>query len=294
MKMFFMIIFKLPRTFEAQPGISTFIDLKLGNPEATKQSMEAYMITKTGLLVQYLLVLILVHICLWLFLSEEGQNVLAVLLDEQKHFSKTMNDASSKYFAIAQAVSEDDNEASASFAAAAGRTNINHQQPGNFLSIVAALLSMPLSRGHVHIQSSDPLTARIINSKFPHHPLDLELLARRVKFTDTIANSKFLKSTVFKAGGERSEPSPGFHTLDQARDFVKRTAVSMWHASSTCSMLPRDMSSVVSPDLLVYGTEKLRVVDASVIPLIPRAHTQSTVYAVAERAVNIIRAQHGL
>lgn len=44
----------------------------------------------------------------------------------------------------------------------------------------------------------------------------------------------------------------------------------------------------------MYGTENWGIVDASEIPLIPRANTQSTVDAVAERAVNIIRAQHGL
>jgi len=54
-------------------------------------------------------------------------------------------------------------------------------------------------------------------------------------------------------------------------------------------MLPRAKGGVVDGKLVVYGTENLRVVDPSIFPLIPRGNIISTVYAVAERAVDIIR-----
>ena len=54
-------------------------------------------------------------------------------------------------------------------------------------------------------------------------------------------------------------------------------------------MLPRDKGGVVDPHLRVYGAQGLRVVDLSVVPLIPSAHTQSIVYAVAEQAADIIK-----
>ena len=66
------------------------------------------------------------------------------------------------------------------------------------------------------------------------------------------------------------------------------------HTSSTCSMLPQDKGGVVDPELRVYGTRGLRVVDLSVVPLIPSAHTQSVVYAVAERAADIIKGVLGV
>lgn len=56
-------------------------------------------------------------------------------------------------------------------------------------------------------------------------------------------------------------------------------------------MLPRADGGVVSDHLLVHGTKNLRVVDASVFPIIPRGNIQSTVYAVAERAADIIKAE---
>ena len=48
-------------------------------------------------------------------------------------------------------------------------------------------------------------------------------------------------------------------------------------------MMPRERGGVVAPDLKVYGVQGLRVVDASIMPLIPSAHTSATVYAAAEK-----------
>jgi choline dehydrogenase-like flavoprotein len=50
----------------------------------------------------------------------------------------------------------------------------------------------------------------------------------------------------------------------------------------------------VDERLRVWGTRNLRVVDASIMPIIPRANIQSSVYAVAERAADLIKADHGL
>jgi choline dehydrogenase-like flavoprotein len=55
-------------------------------------------------------------------------------------------------------------------------------------------------------------------------------------------------------------------------------------------MLPKDKGGVVDSKLKVYGVENLRIVDASVFPLLPRANMQSLVYAVAERAADWIKA----
>ncbi len=53
-------------------------------------------------------------------------------------------------------------------------------------------------------------------------------------------------------------------------------------------MIPLALGGVVDPELQVYGTENLRVVDAGVMPLIPGAHLQATVYAVAEKVSLLI------
>ena len=62
----------------------------------------------------------------------------------------------------------------------------------------------------------------------------------------------------------------------------------------TCSIMPKENGGVVDTRLIVYGTSNLRIVDASIVPLTPRANTQSTVYAVAERAADLIKVNNGL
>lgn len=71
--------------------------------------------------------------------------------------------------------------------------------------------------------------------------------------------------------------------------FLRDRAVEAHHYTGTCSMLPREMGGVVDPQLRVYGTANLRVCDASVIPLMPRANPQATVYGVAEHGAKLIR-----
>ena len=70
---------------------------------------------------------------------------------------------------------------------------------------------------------------------------------------------------------------------------VKRLLQTEYHPVGTCSMLPRHKGGVVDPQLKVYGVNNLRVVDASIFPLLPRANLQSLVYAVAERAADWIK-----
>lgn len=68
----------------------------------------------------------------------------------------------------------------------------------------------------------------------------------------------------------------------------------MWHMGGTCAMLPEEKGGVVNPKLKVYGVDNLRIVDASAIPLISTANLQSTVYAFAEKAADLIKQDYGL
>jgi len=65
----------------------------------------------------------------------------------------------------------------------------------------------------------------------------------------------------------------------------------MFHPVGTAPLAPKEIGGVVDPSLKVYGTKNLRVVDASVIPLQIGVPPMATVYAIAERAADIIKAQ---
>lgn len=53
-------------------------------------------------------------------------------------------------------------------------------------------------------------------------------------------------------------------------------------------MLPRELGGVVDSNLVVYGTENVRVVDASILPTQISGHLTSLIYAVAERAADLM------
>ncbi|KAF9043481.1 hypothetical protein BDZ89DRAFT_943587, partial [Hymenopellis radicata] len=63
----------------------------------------------------------------------------------------------------------------------------------------------------------------------------------------------------------------------------RSTGKTVYHLIGTASMLPKEDGGVVGPDVRVYGTKSLQVVDASIVPLHISAHPHATVYAVAEK-----------
>jgi choline dehydrogenase-like flavoprotein len=62
-----------------------------------------------------------------------------------------------------------------------------------------------------------------------------------------------------------------------------------WHPVGSLAMLPQSSGGVVSNKLKVYGTSNVRVIDASILPFQVCGHLSSTLYAVAEKAADIIK-----
>ncbi|OOF90916.1 GMC oxidoreductase [Aspergillus carbonarius ITEM 5010] len=99
-------------------------------------------------------------------------------------------------------------------------------------------------------------------------------------------------ASILKPGGKRSPGVPDdlrTASLDEVKDYVKSAGRNTYHPTSTCAMLPREKGGVMDSGLRVWGTKGLRVVDASVIPIVSRANLQTTVYANAERESYLIK-----
>ena len=147
-----------------------------------------------------------------------------------------------------------------------------------------AMLSHPLSRGSVHIKfpKADQKPAVIFN--YYRNPFDLEVHACHMLVLQALAqNSAF--TPMIKPNGARWPPQLD---LETAKRFLRETATTNYHPCGTCSMTPEKDGGVVDPRLRVYGTANVRVVDASIFPIIPRGNIISTVYAVAEKGADII------
>jgi len=166
-----------------------------------------------------------------------------------------------------------------------------YRAPGKFVS-VAVELSHPLSRGSVHITSASREHAATnegvsINCRYLSHPLDIEVLARQVRFMEDVITSAKPIAQHLKPYKKR------FTDLEVAKDYVRRTADGAYHYTGTCSMMPRAMGGVVDSRLRVYGCSHLRVCDSSIIPLEPTANPQAVVYGVAELAASYIKKDLG-
>lgn len=150
------------------------------------------------------------------------------------------------------------------------------------------VLEHPFSRGSVHVTSTSPAIPPTINPNYFSHPLDSRISAAIALHLQALARTEPLAA---KLAGHGTVVQPGYKplTLSNAAEQVKKTFVSSFHPLGTCAMLPAARGGVVDSRLKVYGTNNLRVVDASVFPLMVQSNLQTLVYAVAERAAEWIQ-----
>ena len=73
-------------------------------------------------------------------------------------------------------------------------------------------------------------------------------------------------------------------------DFARRRGNTGYHLVGTCRMGPlSDSRSVVDDELRVHGVTGLRVIDASIMPMLPSANTFASTIAIAEKGADLIR-----
>ncbi|OTA22721.1 hypothetical protein BTJ68_13419 [Hortaea werneckii EXF-2000] len=165
-------------------------------------------------------------------------------------------------------------------------TTVQEVAFGGSGSVPVALLK-PLSCGSIQINTTDPSKTPLVDFGTFSHPTDLEIAVEAIKKTREFMNSAPMQET----GATEIIPGTNITSDDEIAAAIRNLARSTWqHPTSSCSMMRRELGGVGDPSLKVYGVEGLRVVDASIMPLIIGSHTSSTVYAVAEKAADIIKA----
>jgi choline dehydrogenase len=150
---------------------------------------------------------------------------------------------------------------------------------------VSPCLLTEQSRGSVRLASSDPTAKPIVHNAFYSAGEDLERMIAGLRLAQEICGQPAMRpycAEPFKVPTGDSE--------DAMRAHVARTTFAIYHPVGTCRM-GSDPDAVVDEQLRVKGLEGLRVVDASVMPVVPRGNTNAPTIAVAERAADLIR--HG-
>ncbi|KAG6084690.1 hypothetical protein E4U33_003005 [Claviceps sp. LM78 group G4] len=145
---------------------------------------------------------------------------------------------------------------------------------------------MPLSRGHIHISSANPFDFPVIVPRFLTDIFDQQVAVTVARRSRDLWTSPPLAHLVADAY-HHPRIGPNGTDADYLAWFQGK-AGGAGHWIGATAMLPRELGGVVDPRLRVYGTKSLRVVDAGVLPFQVTSHMMSTLYAVAQRAADLI------
>jgi len=154
------------------------------------------------------------------------------------------------------------------------------------ISAVIVGVHDPLSRGTVRLRSSDPADRPLVDFRMLTEPVDLARLVEGLQRAIALASSQaFARS--YRGIGLLDATSNDREVLE---GYIKTTVGGWYHASGTCRMgRDPDHGDVVDAHLRVHGVEGLHVVDASVMPTVPRAPTNLSSMAIGERAAELLR-----
>lgn len=159
------------------------------------------------------------------------------------------------------------------------------KQPTEHGFTLAAVLLAPRSAGTVRLASADPHEPPEIDPRYLSDPdgEDLATLLRGLRLARRLVAEDPLASFV----DEEMLPGADARTDDQLRAHVRALSQTLYHPAGTCRM-GSDAASVVDPSLRVRRIEGLRVADASVMPALPRGHTNWPTVMIAERAADFV------
>jgi choline dehydrogenase-like flavoprotein len=158
----------------------------------------------------------------------------------------------------------------------------NQTAPPHGYAIRASLM-LPHSRGTVRLSRADPSAAPVLDPQYYSDARDLRIMRDGLDMAREIGRAKALEPW------REAEYLPGPDLKDDAQlhSYLLASLGSYSHPVGTCRM-GTDRHAVVDTQLRVHGIDRLRVADGSIIPSLPSANTNATIYGIAERAVELI------
>ena len=158
--------------------------------------------------------------------------------------------------------------------------------PGDGVTINSLLLR-PKTRGSVTLASADPFANPIVDTQIFSHPDDLRLTIASFRFARTVLAASPMRELIDK----EIFPGTGVTSDEAIADHCRRTVKTGYHPVGTCRMgHDLDPDAVLTPDLKVRGLDRLRVIDASIMPTIVSGNTNAAVLGAAAKAADLILA----
>ncbi|KAF9194950.1 hypothetical protein BGZ50_005416 [Haplosporangium sp. Z 11] len=169
-------------------------------------------------------------------------------------------------------------------------TKVKAPDSGNYFTLVGLLLN-PVSSGQVKISDvQDGKIQTLIDPNYFSDEFDTRVMAEMVRFIRRLGEQMRLDPACGAV-----EAYPGVDNVPndddvKLQEYVKKESSVYYHPTSTCRMGPSsDPLAVVDARLNVYGIDRLRVVDASIMPKVPAAHTCAPTVMIAEKAADMIK-----
>jgi len=167
-----------------------------------------------------------------------------------------------------------------SIAARNGARARAHNFPGFSVDVVHL---RPEARGSVRIKSADPLVPPAIRFNFLRSREDVRALTAGMRLARKIAKQPALAGYL----SEEILPGPRVNTDEEFEAAIRAHGISTLHAVGTCRM-GADGAAVLDPRLRVRGVERLRVVDASIMPSVPAGNTNAPTIMIGEKASDML------
>lgn len=158
-----------------------------------------------------------------------------------------------------------------------------HEPVERTVTIAPTLVNVQ-SRGTLRLRSADPAWHPAIDPAYFDDAADLDaMVAGYRRMLEMVWQGPLMRLL-----DQPWEPATRDPSDDDIVDVVSRLAQTLYHPTSTCSMGTIE-GSVVDPELKVHGVDGLRVVDASVMPRVPRGNTNAPTIMIGEKAADLIR-----
>ncbi len=141
----------------------------------------------------------------------------------------------------------------------------------------------PQSRGRLAIRSADPFALPLIEPRYLSAALDRKVMVAGVRMLRDIYRQPAFRTL----WTEEVLPGPAATSDEAILDFARAHGGTVFHAVGTCRM-GGDADAVVDPALRVRGIERLRVIDASVMPTITAANTNAAALMIGEKGADLV------
>ena len=139
----------------------------------------------------------------------------------------------------------------------------------------------------MHLTGPNIHDACRIDANTLSHPDDVRAAVATIGLAREMAHASPFKKLL------KRETMPGALGSSEMEMYIRESAVTFWHQACTAKM-GRDAMSVVNGSLQVYGIDRLRIADASIMPNVPSGNTMAPCVVIGERAAEIIKKSHGL